>query len=291
MSERIEDLLEPELLALEAQLASLAPNAMPSDLIEKINLDVEQFMEEPALSLEDSDLMDLEAQLALLVPSAIPRDLIDRVNAEVDLPMIDAAMNVDDSELVDLEERLGTLSPSSLSPDVLTRIAEAMDKWHEHVPVEEKVVPFNQLEEAAPKQQIERPSKLANFRMYSAAAAVALLGALAAVVLPTWENEATPTVATTDSVESFNNTSLPVQSASRVNISTEASNAWLVPDSLSHKVTHTSDAGVIMSHDNIPHRSIRIDYVDGIKVLDEDGREIEINRPGVQYMLIPVETN
>ena len=291
MSERIEDLLEPELLALEAQLASLAPNAMPSDLIEKINLDVEQFMEEPVLSLEDSDLMDLEAQLALLVPSAIPRDLIDRVNAEVDLPMIDAAMNVDDSELVDLEERLGTLSPSSLSPDVLTRIAEAMDKWHEHVPVEEKVVAFNQLEEAAPKQQIERTSKLANFRMYSAAAAVALLGALAAVVLPTWENEATPTVATTDSVESFNNTSLPVQSASRVNISTEASNAWLVPDSLSHKVTHTSDAGVIMSHDNIPHRSIRIDYVDGIKVLDEDGREIEINRPGVQYMLIPVETN
>ena len=242
----------------------------------------------------DPELLALETQLASLVPSALPSTVIELVHDEVNLSMIDAATDVHDAELKDLEEHLGILSPAGLPTDVLARMSQAMDRWHEHVPVEEKVVPFGKSKKPDHLQEEIRSAKTSSSSsMYAAAAAVALLGAATAIFFPVWNNKETPmlTSGERDLVTGPDITASAIPLGNKVDISTELPNAWLVPDSLSHNVTHTTDAGVLMTRDNIPHRSIRIDYVDRIKVLAEDGREIEINRPGVQYMLIPVQTN
>lgn len=242
----------------------------------------------------DRELLELEAQLASLVPSAVPADLAASVSAQIDQSLIDAAVDVHDAELKDLEAHLGLLAPAGMSTEVLSRMTEAMDRWHEHVPVEEKVVPFGQKDSKQDSaSSIRAARKSGSNNMYGAAAAVALLGAAAALVLPNWKQDDDPALvsggsATEPALDTFSSTA-PIASA--LDVTVEDGDAWLVPNSLSHNVTHTSDAGVLMSRDNIPHRSIRIDYVDRVIVLSEDGREIEINRPGVQYMLIPVQTN
>ena len=244
----------------------------------------------------DDELLNLEAELTALVPSAMPEEFVSRMDAMFDHPMIDAAVDMHDAELKNLEEHLELLSPAGMSSDVLTRMTEAMERWHEHIPLEEKLVPFGQV--ADPESISQKRSKKTNHvNMYGAAAAVAMLGVVAALVAPNFSKGKTSPVVST-SVENFDQSGNPnlagistPSDLKTVEVSNAPRDAWLVPGSLTHDVTDTSDAGVLMTSDNIPHRSIRIDYIDRIKVLDEDGREIEINRPGVQYMLIPVQTN
>lgn len=240
----------------------------------------------------DDTLLELESQLSALVPCAPSSTFTERVDAEVNHSLIDASIDVHDAELKDLEAHLGLLAPAGMSGDVLTRMTEAMDRWHEHVPVEEKIVPIGENVAQELKEQASS-SKPANVSMFSAAAAVALLGAAAALVMPHFNNSSS--MATSGSGAASNSQGAPAifsgASSNAVDVSNVPSDTWVVPDSLSHNVTQTSDAGILMTRDNVPHRSIRIDYIDRIKVLDEDGREIEINRPGVQYMLIPVQTN
>ena len=244
----------------------------------------------------DRELLELEAQLASLVPSAMPTELASSVSAQVDHSIIDASVNVHDSELKDLEAHLELLSPTGLTTDVLSRMNNAMDRWHEYVPVEEKVVPFGQSEPTQEAVHSSQATKQSNSRMYAAAAAVALLGAAAALVIPnlnqnTGSGSGLASGGNTAEPSSNGIATYPAPEIGAVDVLSENNEAWIVPNSLSHKVTHTSDAGVLMSRDNIPHRRIRIDYVDQVKILRLDGREIEIDRPGVQYMLIPVETN
>lgn len=241
----------------------------------------------------DHDLLELEAQLALLVPCAVPAELAASVSAELDHALVDATVDLTDAELKELEAHLELLSPTGLSTDVLMRMTEAMDRWHEHVPVEEKLVQFEQAEAVPAQVERTHAATKSGFNIYAAAAAVALLGAAAAIVMPKLNQNTNSGIAsghaTSQPSSDIDSTTTPAVGAT--DVFSDTNDAWLVPDSLSHNVTHTSDAGVLMSRDNVPHRRIRIDYVDRVIVLDKDGREIEINRPGVQYMLIPVQTN
>lgn len=243
----------------------------------------------------DAELLELESQLASLVPSSI--------TAETTMRMEDAMHNAleqkHDEELQDLETHLGQLAPAGISSDMVTRMAEAMDRWHEYVPLEEKLVPFGDREESTSEKSkgFTHGRKSSGYGMFAAAAAVALLGAAAALIMPHMnEPSAGGTVA--DTGISTDQPSVPPRAVvmdSRnlhsVDVTNAPRDAWVEPGSLSHNITNTVDAGVMITRDNVPHRSIRIEYVDRIKVIDEEGREIEINRPGVQYMLIPVKTN
>ena len=187
------------------------------------------------------------------------------------------------AEFDDLEIHLEQMAPASMPEDMLGRMVRAMDRWHEHVPVEEKVVPFG---ENADAQNLNQKSgrKAYGGGMIAAAAAVAMLGAVAALVLPrvmnSSESNNSVVVVGDDSIGGSN---------SMGSVVNQPHDAWLVPDSLSHNVTNTRDQGVVMSRDNTPHRCIRVDYINKMKVQDDEGREIEIERPGSNYMLLPVE--
>mgnify|MGYP007122431977 CR=1 FL=1 len=231
------------------------------------------------------ELLELEKQLESLVPSSMSQDLFGRMEQSMHEATDERRLDSDD--LDDLEIHLGQMAPASMPEDILGRMARAMDRWHEHVPVEEKVVPFGEnegeSEEATPSHK--RPSrKRYGGGMLAAAAAVAILGAVTALVMPKFMNASD----VGESVATIKNTVVPDR---QISAFAEPRDAWIVPDSLSHKVTNTSDRGVVMSRDNTPHRCIRVEYVDRIKVQDEEGREIEIERPGVNIMLMPVETN
>ncbi len=229
------------------------------------------FTSKPDLTAE---LRELERQLADLVPCALPEDLLVRMEASANHapPAMD-----EDGSLDQLEAHLGQLAPATMPMDMLGRMARAMDRWHEHVPVEEKVVSFGTGNPAPAR----RPFSAG---MLAAAAAVAVLGAATALVLPRYLDPAQSTGGLATADDSL------IEPEFAVTSMVEPRDAWLLPGSLSHKVTHTSDRGIVMTRDNTPHRCVRVDYIDRIKVQDEEGREIEIERPSVDIMLLPVET-
>ena len=121
--------------------------------------------------------------------------------------------------------------------------------------------------------------------MLAAAAAVALLGAVTALVIPNALPEQAANTAVADVPKALVKDHLDVSSQDNTR------QAWLVPDALSSRVVNTTDRGIVMTENHTPHRCIRLDSMQRIKIEDEDGREITIDRPSVQYVLIPMETN
>lgn len=241
----------------------------------------------------DGELRSLEEQLAKLSPSAMPMDMLARMEQAMSRWSEDEGSRYalegenTDGELRQLEIHLEQMTPAEMSANVLARMESAMDRWHEFVPVEEKVVPFGDQQDEVSDHKRSRGG------MFAAAAAMAVMGAATALILPQFNSSPEGNVVAENNPQPVVRPhAQPVLSpVNTLDVSNAPREAWLVPGSLRHQVTSTTDQGVIMAGDNTPHRCIRVDYVDRIKVQDEEGREIEINRPGVDFMLIPVETN
>ncbi|MGJ8677492.1 MAG: DUF4179 domain-containing protein [Akkermansiaceae bacterium] len=217
----------------------------------------------------NAELIQLESQLIAMTPKAMPEGLLEQMtefmNEETYLKC----------DIYELEQQLGTVAAATMPEDMLARMANAMDRWHEDLPVEDKLVSF-----ASDKEEVLATSKKSNWRNFSAAAAVAILGSITAFVTPSFvSNQQSPSIVNA-SVLPLNTTTI---SAPR--------DAWLVPDSFSHQIIHTSENGVVMSEDNKPHRCIKIEYLDKVKVMDDRGHEIEIERPGVEMVLLPLKTD
>ena len=220
-----------------------------------------------------AELRQLEGELSAMTPVAMSTALVDRMSQSIDDALL--LQDVDDSGFEELEDQLAQLGGATMSEEMITRMANAMDRWHEELPVEEKLVPFD-----ADEKAIERVAKKTSRKpMWAAAAAVALLGILSALVIPEASNQGF----------AGSNFIGAVQPAA---VKTSAPrNVWVVPDSLTHRVTNTTESGIVMSENDTLHRHIRIEYLDTIKVLDDQGREIEIERPGVEVVLLPVVTD
>ena len=240
----------------------------------------------------DDELQAIEIQLAHLAPSSVSSDMLGRMeqlmgqwgDPQLESDRQSSPIHFADGDLTELEVHLDRLSPAAVSDGMLDRMSQAMDRWHEDVSDEVNVVPFNEN-----RQRHQSTRRFFGGGMLSAAAAVAVLGVVTAFVYPHLTSPQSSSIAQVESAtpQHLSNT---VISSSHSDTSV-VQNAWVTSEALSHKVTSTRDRGVIFSDDNIPHRCIRIDYIDKIKVIDKEGREIEIKTPGVNYMLIPVETN
>ena len=223
------------------------------------------------------ELVEIENALSNLVPSALSPDLVDELAGSLD---DQSDVCLDDEGLNDLERHLDQISPTTMRTDVLARMIKAMDSWHEHVPVEEKVVAFK-------GQQTDQPELLSKSSrgMWAAAATVALLGAVTALMLP---------VLSPGDGDSVVENQVPVNSGSPDLYAlgkSDTGSALVASDTLSHRVINTADRGIVMSGNEMPHRCIRLDGMETIKLEDENGREVTIDRPSVQYVLIPVHTN
>lgn len=227
------------------------------------------------------ELRELEEQLSSMVPCALLEQQTEQfataMGCEAEQCLCD-----DESGLDELEKHLEQISPATMRTDILSRMVSAMDTWYEQVPVEEKVVSFRGKESDVPTRRARSGG------MIAAAAAVAVLGAAAALVMPgfmTGENNHQAPTAYTPPADHVNDRNVHLSG------NVEPADAWVVPVSSGYKVVNSRDRGLVMTADNTPHRCIQLHSLETIKLEDESGREITIERPSVNYLLVPVEAN
>jgi len=226
------------------------------------------------------DLLELEQQLGRLMPMNISAELFSRLECS----MTDAGDHTLSAleSFEKLEIHLQQIAPSTMPGNMIERMVSAMDNWHERVPVEEKLVDFD-----TGYQSRKKARKRYGLGMLSSAAAVAILGAVTALMMTGFLKKAP----TADSVaKAYPGNSLLNESNLVFAGSSKSGEDLLKQESLTHKITNTIDQGVVLAGQNMPHRCIRVEYVDRVKVRAADGREVMITRPGVEYVLIPVET-
>lgn len=166
-----------------------------------------------------------------------------------------------DVELKKFEEELERLCPVAMPDGMIARMEAAMDGWQE-IDEEEKVLPFPGNEDSAPGAS--------RSGFWAAAAAVAVLGAIVALFVPTGGGNA---VATN---EGHDPSYTP---------------ASFAPFGASSNIVAASDEGFVMTKDAIPHRAVRVEYMDQIEFRNEQGERLQVEAPRVRILLIPVRVD
>jgi hypothetical protein len=210
------------------------------------------------------DHASLEAELRALQAAMLDDELLLRLEAAADGTLIQLTR-----EELQFEESLRRIPPARLSPDFLAQLEAVV---HE-VPfaVNEKIVlfPKGQLGKKAPAARGNRP-------MWGAAAAVAVIGAVSALMIPA--GKAPQDVARQET----SRTSAPSSNMAPAN---------LIPASFNRGVSEVSDQGIVWKSNNQPHSVVRVVYQDRITLKDASGRTYQVEQPKVKYMLVPAKAD
>ena len=168
-----------------------------------------------------------------------------------------------DGELKQFEEDLERLAPAGMPEGLISRMEEAMAGWQDAAPGgDEKVVPFP----AAEKEDQGGSSR----GFWSAAAAVALLGAVVAFMLPDQKSDEVVAVPSAES---------------------NYAAASFAPTNLDRNIIQASDGGVVFTNGDRPHRLVRVEYLDHVEYRNAAGAELHLEKPSVNFVLIPLETD
>lgn len=206
------------------------------------------------------DPPSLEAELRELKAVALDEAFLSRLEAAADGTL----MQLNQEEL-HFEAFLRGFAPVALTPDFLTRLEAVV---HEvPFPVNDKIVVLPRATPAVPARR-KRP-------MWAAAAAVALIGAGSALLMPS--GKAPTTVVRNGGLVSPS----PVRPAG----------GNFVPATFNRSLSEVRDEGVVWKTKTQPHSVVRVVYMDKITHKDKDGRVYQIEQPRVEYMLVPAKTN
>lgn len=203
----------------------------------------------------NSEEIMFEETLMSQRPSALRIDLFDRMHHA----LVDASnppSGVDES----LVSQLSAICPAAMPTALMDKLASVV----EPVPV---------------AAEMPQPIYGSQFRPYAAAAAVALLGAAAAWFAPMGER--TERIATSSdhhSGASDGSRMIPLERARH-----------LIPASYSDALCEARDEGIVWK-DDLPHRVVRIVYLDMTTQTNEFGEQLHIEKPCVEYILIPETT-
>ena len=177
-----------------------------------------------------------------------------------------------DLELKKLEDELKGFSPSPLSGDVLSRMVEAMDRWEE---ADDEVLAESATQTSEGGNIISFPTELNEksksagwYSMWSAAAAVAILGALIGLFV---QDEDGVRVAS-------------LQNLGPVPLLQQAS---FVPVDVQRRVS-SMDAGVIADKQGQAYQLIRVVRQEEANFTRADNVGMKITRPKVDYYVVPV---
>ncbi|MBK1789893.1 hypothetical protein [Persicirhabdus sediminis] len=186
-------------------------------------------------------------------------------------------------DLSKLESQLEQLKPEEMPSDMLARMEQAMCRWQDHVPAEEeKVIAFPQ--DTPTKQEFKW-----GMGMSAAAAAVAIMGAVSALMF-TGDTDPSASMAQKNAaLPPVPEVASPPQTVINGAMTTPATTV-VVPDSVQQNVVRASDAGIVTEDGKVPHRFFKIDVLDRIQLKDGNGRVYDVERPGVRYIMLPVET-
>lgn len=202
------------------------------------------------------------------IPTIFEQELRNHTPAPLDAQFLDrltACAEGTFTELSDGDEEfeslLGAVNPRPLPSALQASLAATLDGTP--FAVDEKIVLFHGSAKAG-------HGKSRDFRRFNiaAAAAVALLGAAAAFMVPQ-ANRA--------------------QTAERVNppASGTVSSANVAPAAYGRNLSETRDEGVIWHGKNQPHRVWRFTHMENVTTTNADGETIRIQRPHYEYVVIP----
>lgn len=197
-----------------------------------------------------------ENDLRKFRPAALRPALLDRLDAcasgtwRETSPAEDAA-----------ESRLAAHSPATLSPELMASLESIVAPVA--FPQDRKIVLF-------PARQ-EEPVRRKHHGWYSAAAAVAICGALAALFVPM---ERKPVVAKAQPGPS----SAPKATAAA---------GELTPAGFRRGISEARDEGVVWQSADKAHQVLRVVYKDTVTLKDPNGRIYQVEEPRVEYILVP----
>jgi len=164
-------------------------------------------------------------------------------------------------ELKKFEEELKRMSPVGMPDRMIARMEAAMESWQS---ADRNVVPFSGRNAARKANRTGR--------FWAAAAAVAILGAVAALLVPNGES-----------------------SGGKMAGVVEAPNyaeASFAPMRADRNIINAADEGFVMSNDAQPFRAVRLESVDRIEFRNKAGEKLRIEAPPqVRILLIPVRTD
>lgn len=209
-----------------------------------------------------SDGSSLENDLRQLNATALDEALLERLEACA----AGTWTQLDPLEK-EFEQRLRAISPSALDTGLLARLETTLDAvpFPSEAP---RIVPFPVRQSAPP-----RSSRNA---WWAAAAAVALFGGLAGWLVPQRSAE--------QAVADASQEKPPV-----IERATPASQ--LVPAGYNCGLSEASDEGVIWHDDRRPHRVLKFVYRDRVTLKDASGRTYQVEKPRVEYLLVPAKTD
>lgn len=202
----------------------------------------------------------LEAELRELHAATLDEALLSRLEAAAEGTL--ARLSPGE---IRFEEFLRASSPAKLPAGLMANLGAIVRE----VPfaVNEKIVLFPKAS-AAHRTRRNRP-------MWGAAAAVALIGAFSALMIPGAKSPAT----------------VARQAAPSSPVVTGAANPNFVPASFNRGLSEVRDEGVVWKSDNQPHSVVRVVYKDKITLKDANGRTFQVEQPRVEYMLVPAKTD
>ena len=215
------------------------------------------------------DSITLENELKKLVPIPLQDSLLD----QLDDAMSDAANEISpssekiivaalDTDLSDLEEGLRRLVPYGVPENLISRLDDAMSRWHEEVPVDEKIVEIS--------RGVKRGKS--SFSGIRSVAAVAILGAVVAIF-------------------SSNIFYEPDRVAERIPDLTNGLTKPVVfiPKNARASVVSAKDHGVVWTKGGQPLRCLEVHVNNKLQFVNERGEKLIIEQPKREVTFTPVK--
>lgn len=206
------------------------------------------------------DPNNLESDLRQLRPAAIEDSLLDRLDA-----CADGSWTTLDPAEIAFEKQLRGIAPAKLPASLAASLEATLAGVG--FPNAEKIVPF-------PKRANTEPQRSRGW--WSAAAVVALTGAITALLVPTNHEKG-------NTVAAPHINSAPIPSAGQPD--------RLIPAGFKSGVSEASDEGVIWQNKNRAHRVLKVVYKDLVTLKDENGATYQVEQPRVEYILVPAQAD
>ncbi|KAB2639682.1 MAG: hypothetical protein DVB25_05210 [Verrucomicrobia bacterium] len=210
------------------------------------------------------DFQALEAALAGLRPAVLDRGLLARLEAGAT-----GGLTTSSPAEVALETSLRGSRAAAIPPALMAALEAALTA--SAAAEGSRIVAFPQSPAAGGlHHRSHRP-------MWVAAAAVAMLGAAAALFLP--NQGARPTAAAPASHP-------PPTSLATTAPAAPASQNF-VPAAFNTSLSQASDVGVLWQEQNQAQRVVKVIYWDRVTLVNPEGKQIEYETPRVEYILVP----
>lgn len=213
------------------------------------------------------DQQSLEAELRGMQAAPLDESFLQRLTDAADGTLLELSPT---ERLI--ENKLRAHRPAALDLDFLAGLEKIVADVP--FPADDKILLFPK---AAPARSAPRKVR----PMWSAAAAVALIGAAAALMVPS-RNQGNQGVAQLPPSPS---TTAPTSLASTPSPSN------LVPASFNRGISEVHDEGIVWKGNNQPRSLVRIVYKELVTLKDENGRTFQVEQPKVKYVLVPAKTD